>query len=235
MYTKSVINLQSHEGGDKVSYGIRLEVFGDYALFTRPEMKVERVSYDCITPSAARGILDAIHFKPAIRWVIDEIQVQNEIRFTNIRRNEVDSKILASDGRKMLTTGAAPSYLDTKTSRQLRASTILRDVRYIVTAHFEMTDKAGRDDTPEKHYNIALRRMRSGQCFHAPYFGCREFPVSFRLIEDEVPPSQLKGEIDLGYMLYDMDYSDPNDIRPIFFRAVMKDGVIDLRNVEKVR
>ncbi|NMB29895.1 MAG: type I-C CRISPR-associated protein Cas5, partial [Clostridiales bacterium] len=125
-----------------MSYGISLEVFGDYALFTRPEMKVERVSYDCITPSAARGILDAIHFKPAIIWVIDEIQVQNEIRFTNIRRNEVESKILASDGRKMLTTGVAPSYLDTRTSRQLRASAILRDVRYIITAHFEMTDKA---------------------------------------------------------------------------------------------
>ena len=109
---------------------------------------------------------------------------------------------------------------------------ILKNVRYIIEAHFELTDKAGEMDTIEKHYNIALRRMRNGQCYHNPYFGCREFPVNFKLVEDDLPKCSLKGEKDLGYMLYDMDFTNPMDIKPMFFRAIMCDGIIDLSDCE---
>ena len=217
-----------------MGYGIKLEVFGDYALFTRPEMKVERCSYDVMTPSAARGILDAIYFKPAITWCIDKIHVYNQIEFTNIRRNEVSSKLLASEVQPVMKGKKKLLYLNINGDkvRQQRASMVLKNVKYVIEAHFELTSKAGESDTKEKHYNIALRRMRNGQCYHNPYFGCREFPVSFRLIEDDVPKSTLTGERDLGFMLYDMDFSDPEDIKPIFFRAVMGDGIIDLSDCE---
>lgn len=219
-----------------MGYGIRLEAWGDYALFTRPEMKVERVTYDVITPSAARGLIEAIYWKPAIRWVIDRIYVLSEIRFTNIRRNEVSGKILASSVRSVMNgTKADPLYINTAEDRQQRAALVLKDVRYIIHAHFEMTDKAGESDTPEKHYNIALRRIREGQCYHMPCFGCREFPAHYKLADEPPPPTPFKGETDLGFMLYDMDFSNPEDIRPIFFRAVMKDGMIDLTDIQKVR
>lgn len=219
-----------------MGYGIALKVWGDYALFTRPEMKVERVSYDVITPSAARGLIEAIYWKPAIRWVIDRIYVCNEIRFTNIRRNEVSSKISAASIRKMMAgSNNNPLFIDTTADRQQRASMVLRDVCYVIHAHFEMTDKAGPDDTPEKHYNIALRRIREGKCYHTPCFGCREFPANFAPASEETPDTPFDSEKDLGYMLYDMDFSNPEDIRPIFFRAVMKDGLIDLTNIETRR
>ncbi len=216
-----------------MGYGISLRVWGEYALFTRPEMKVERVSYDVITPSAARGLIEAIYWKPAIRWVIDRIYVCNDIRFSNIRRNEVSSKILASSVRKVMngTKNELP-YINTTEDRQQRASMVLRDVCYIIHAHFELTDKAGVEDTPEKHYNIALRRIREGKCYHAPCFGCREFPAHFEPAPESTPKTPFSGETDLGYMLYDMDFADLEDIRPMFFRAVMKDGVIDLTDVE---
>lgn len=218
-----------------MGFGICLETWGDYALFTRPEMKVERVSYDVITPSAARGIIEAIFWKPAIAWKIDRIHVYNPIEFTNIRRNEISSKIPARSVEAVMKGSAKPLYLNTKEDRQQRASMILKNVRYVIEAHFELTDKAGETDTVEKHYNIALRRMRKGQCYHQPYFGCREFPANFKLLEDTVPPSTLYGEKDLGYMLYDIDYSEPENIKPIFFRAVMRNGIIDLANCEVVR
>lgn len=215
-----------------MGYGIKLEVWGDYALITRPEMKVERVSYDVITPSVARGIIDAIYFKPAIAWKIDKIHVYNPIEFTNIRRNEVSSKILASVVDSVMKGGNKPLYINTNADRQQRASMVLKNVRYIIEAHFDLTDKVGETDTIEKHYNIALRRMRNGQCYHNPYFGCREFPVNFRLVEEDVPKSNLKGKIDLGYMLYDLNFTDIEDIKPMFFRAVMHDGIIDLSDCE---
>lgn len=209
-----------------MGYGIRLKVWGDYACFTRPEMKAERVSYDIITPSAARGILEAIHWKPAIRWVIDKIYILNEIRFSNIRRNEVEHKISVQNVK----TAMKGSYIDlhqyAAEERQQRASLILTDVVYIIEAHFVLTKKAGTDDTEEKHYNIALRRARQGQCYYKPYFGCREFPVNFQLLEGSVPQSKLRGENDLGWMLWDIDYR--NDLTPKFFRATMKDGVVDV-------
>ncbi len=189
-----------------MAYGIKLRIWGDYACFTRPEMKVERVSYDVITPSAARGILEAIHWKPAIRWVIDKIHVLRPIKFDNVRRNEVSSKISKPNPitamREM-----RPLYflVDEGSNRQQRATTLLRDVEYVIEAHFEMTDKGGADESVGKHLDIFCRRARKGQFFHQPALGCREFPASFELIEEEVPSSCYAGQSkDLGYMLLQM-------------------------------
>jgi CRISPR-associated protein Cas5d len=220
-----------------MGYGITIRVQGDYALFTRPEMKVERVSYDIITPSAARGIIEAIYWKPAIRWVIDRIHVLNEIQFTNIRRNEVSEKISTREIQKQMEGSKEPFYLDAtnteKKIRQQRASLVLKNVDYVIEAHFELTDEAGDGDTVEKHYNIALRRLRKGQHFHAPYLGTREFGARVTLLEDApIPSSALEGERDLGWMLYDLNFDDPQDIRPEFFKAVMQNGVIDLSGIE---
>lgn len=220
-----------------MGYGIKIRVSGDYALFTRPEMKVERVSYDIITPSAARGIIEAVYWKPAIRWVIDKIHVLKEIEFTNIRRNEVSKKINESDVRQVMNGANKPLYLvasDTENKiRQQRASLILKNVDYIIEAHFDMTDKAGEGDTKEKHYNIALRRLRKGQHFHAPCLGTREFGAKVELIEDDraIPQSPL-GDLELGWMLRDMDFSDSEDIKPQFFKASLKKGVLALENLE---
>lgn len=209
-----------------MSYGIKLRVWGDYACFTRPEMKVERVSYDVITPSAARGILEAIHWKPAIRWVIDRIHVLRPIKFDNVRRNEVSSKIPKPNPATAMR-DQKPLYflVDDGSNRQQRASTLLRDVEYILEAHFEMTDKAGVEDNAGKHLDIFRRRARKGQFFHQPALGCREFPASFELIEGDVPESCYAGQIkDLGYMLLDINFT--NDMTPMFFRAAMEDGII---------
>lgn len=217
-----------------MSYGIRIECWGKYACFTRPEMKVERVSYDAMTPSAARGLVEAIFWHPGLRYVIDEIDVMAPIRFTNIRRNEVKSKISASATAKNARSGSG-MYLLTKADIQQRAAEILRDVRYCITLHFEMTDKASPSDNPGKFKEMLCRRARKGQCYHQPYLGCREFPAGFRLVEDDekiVPYSETR---DLGYMLYDMDYSDPENITPQFFRAKLENGVLDLRNCEVKR
>lgn len=215
-----------------MGYGIRLHVSGDYACFTRPEMKVERVSYDVMTPSAARGILEAIHWKPAMRWVIDRIHVLNEIRFDSVRRNEVESKIPAGSVEQAMKGREVDLHQYAARERQQRASLILRDVAYVIEAHFEMTDRVGPQDTPEKHYNMAVRRMREGQCFHHPYFGSREFPAKFRFLEsDQVPASCHKGERDLGWMLWDLDFDD--GMTPRFFRATMRDGVIDVPDLRR--
>jgi len=217
-----------------MGFGIKLKVWGDYACFTRPEMKVERVSYDVMTPSAARGILEAIHWKPAIRWVIDKIHVINEIKFENIRRNEVSGKIPESKVKNALKGNPTDLYQDINLERQQRASLILKDVCYVIEAHFELTENAGESDTCEKHYNIAVRRIRKGQCYHQPYFGCREFPAFFEIVEEDIPESYYKGqEIDLGWMLWDIDFE--NDMSPIFFRAIMTDGIIHLDDLKKVR
>ena len=216
-----------------MGYGIAIRVRGDYALFTRPEMKVERVSYDVITPSAARGVIEAIYWKPAICWVIDRIHVLNEIKFTNIRRNEVSDKISTSTAKQMMKGANKPFYLSATDNRQQRAAMVLKNVDYVIEAHFEMTDEAGEEDTVEKHYNIALRRLRKGQHYHAPYLGTREFGAKVELLEHgNWPASALTGEKNLGWMLYDLDFGNANDIQPKFFNATMQDGVIDLRGVE---
>ncbi len=215
-----------------MGYGIRLLVWGEYACFTRPEMKVERVSYDVMTPSAARGILEAIHWKPAISWVVDRIHVLNEIKFDNVRRNEVGSKIPVGNVKKAMKGEPIELCQYASEDRQQRATLLLRDVAYVIEAHFEMTKQAGLDDIPEKHHAIICRRARQGQCFQQPYLGCREFPASFRLIEGEetIPGSSHKGEKDLGWMLLDIDFKD--GMNPLFFRGVMKDGSIEIPPVK---
>lgn len=208
---------------------IRLEVWGDYACFSRPEMKVERVSYDVITPSAARGLIEAIYWHPGMRWIVDRIHVCSPIRFTNIRRNEVKDTISASNVRTSMNRGTANIYLNTRDSIQQRAAMVLRDVHYMIEAHFEMTAKAAAADNPDKFQGMMTERMEKGRFYHQPCFGVREFPANFRPCT-ELPacPAELKGEKDLGWMLLDMDYSDPENIRPMFFRAVMRDGVIEV-------
>lgn len=219
-----------------MSYGVKLRVWGDYALFTRPELKVERVSYDCMTPSAARGILESIFWHPGLQWNIDAITVCKPIRFGNIRRNEVGVK---ADREKILKAMASnePLAIYTGEEIQQRASMVLKDVEYVIEAHFKMTDKASSSDNPSKFSEMFKRRARKGQCFHHPYLGCREFPCQFQLVEenDKITSCYVGRERDLGLMLYDLDYSNSEEITPLFFRAKLKDGTLDLRNCEVYR
>lgn len=212
---------------------IKMEVWGEYACFTRPEMKVERVSYDVPTPSAARGMVESVYYHPGLKWHVDKIYVCKPIRFTNILRNEVASKISA---RNVLTeaNGKKRSYIDRNTDIQQRATTMLRNVHYVIEAHFEMTDKANPSDNPGKFQDIVKRRLRSGQAYMQPYLGCRECTAHFRLWEGGDIPT-IDETRNLGYMLYDMDYSEPENIQPMFFRAQMVHGVIDLTDCEVVK
>ncbi len=210
-----------------MAYGIRLKVWGDHACFTRPEMKVERVSYDVITPSAARGILEAIHWKPAIRWVVDAIHVLEPIRFQSIRRNEVGGKAPAGKIKSAMKRGdLADLQLLVDESRQQRASTVLVKPAYIIEAHFELTDKAGPEDNEGKHLDVFNRRASKGQCFHQPCLGTREFAASFELIPpDTTLPQAITDSRDLGFMLWDIDHQAKG--RPaLFFRAMLENGVI---------
>ena len=192
---------------------IQLEVWGDYALFTRPEMKVERVSYDIMTPSAARGLVEAIYWHPGLKWIIDRIHVCAPIRFTNLRRNEVKSTLSARSARTVMERGKGELYLCTSDDIQQRAALLLRDVRYVIEAHFDMTSQAAPGDNPGKFQDIVKRRIKKGQFYHQPCFGCREFPAHFRWCEELPPcPKELLGERDLGWILYDMDYTNPEDI-----------------------
>ena len=215
---------------------VKVEVWGDYALFTRPELKVERVSYDVMTPSAARGLLEAIYWHPGMRWVIDRIYVLNPIRFTNIRRNEVSATISASKVRSAMAGGDTELHLCTQDCIQQRAAMVLQDVRYVIEAHFVITDKAGEGDNPGKFCDIMRRRLEKGQCFHQPCFGTREFPAHFGAWSGGEPLTAYPDEDrELGFMLYDMDYSDPKNIRPQFFRATLRRGVLDVRDCEVFR
>ncbi|WP_302264843.1 type I-C CRISPR-associated protein Cas5c [Dialister invisus] len=214
-----------------MSYGVRIECWGDYACFTRPEMKVERVSYDIMTPSAARGLVEAIYWHPGMRYIIDAIGLMSPIQFTNVRRNEVKSKILSSSVLKNGTSGESLGIVTTQEIVQ-RASTILKDVHYYIDLHFKMTEKANAGDNPGKFKEMLSRRARKGQCYHQPYLGCREFPASFRLVEDDEVVQVCPESRDLGYMLYDMDYSDGEHIIPRFFRAKLEDGVLYLKGSE---
>lgn len=216
---------------------IRLRVFGDYALFSRPELKVERYSYDVMTPSAARGILDAIYYHPGMRWRIRRIYVEKPIRFTNVRRNEISEKIPASKLLSVANGAGEELYIDRRTSILQRAATILRDVSYVIEANFELVpERMSKEDSEEKFYAIFCNRARQGKCFTQPYFGCREFPASFELLtRDAAPPQPIGESRDLGIMLYDMDFSVPGDIRPMFFKAVMEAGVVTVEGKEILR
>lgn len=191
--------------------GIILKVWGENACFTRPEMKVERVTYDVITPSAARGIIEAIHWKPAIRWVIDRIHVLEPIRFENIKRNEVADMIKQSNVTAAIKKGNLSElvyHVDDGDNRQQRAAIILKKVCYVIEAHFELTEQAGPDDNEGKHIEIFKRRASKGQCFQQPCLGNREFSASFELLDStlDIPSchEQLKGEKDLGWILWDI-------------------------------
>ncbi len=234
-----------------------LEVWGDYACFTRPEMKVERVSYDVITPSAARAVFEAIFWKPAFYWKIKKIEVLNPIKWINLRRNE--TRALATDNSEGI-------YIEDK--RQQRAGLFLKDVKYRLYADLvfippqkrqatpnplpeyltdieEKSELTGRnvhseykDENPAKYNSMFERRAKKGQCFFQPYLGCREFSCFFRLVDpgkESAPP--INESRDLGFMLYDMDYTDPKNIKPAFFRAKMENGVIYVPdwNSEEVR
>lgn len=236
--------------------GFCLEVSGPFACFTRPEMKVERVSYDVITPSAARGIFEAILWKPAIRWRVTKIEVMTPIRWISVRRNEVN---------KIASSGASPIIIED--DRVQRASLILRDVRYRLTAEFDLLPTAALsglpqlaktgssaasevkakkaflplhdpDDEPSimppgseaelaaKYAAMFERRALKGQCFHTPYLGTREFACSISLMQGDRPCGPIEESRDFGWMLYDMDFTDPNFVRPMFFKAEMINGVI---------
>ena len=206
---------------------VKVEVWGSYACFTRPEMKAERVSYDVMTPSAARGLLEAIYWHPGLKWRIDKIHVLNPIRFTGVRRNEFKSKISARNVSAVMNGGQGELFLASQEEIQQRASLILRDVRYVVEAHFEITDRAAPGDNTGKFCEIMRRRLERGQCYHQPCFGCREFPAAFRRWEGgEIFGSNAPENRDLVFMLYDLDYSDPKNITPMFFRAELKGGAV---------
>ena len=212
---------------------ILMEVWGPMACFTRPEMKTERVSYDVPTPGAVRGMIESVFFHPGLRWVPDRIWVLNRIQFMNVRRNEVKSKVLASAVLQEANGGKAGAIFTSEDIQQ-RAAMLLKDVHYVFEAHFEMTEQANPSDNHGKFQDIIKRRLRRGACYSTPYFGCRECTAHFRLWEGGEIPA-IDETRDLGYMIYDMDYSDPTDIQPMFFRARMEHGVIDLRNCEVVR
>ena len=219
-----------------MAFGVRLQCWGDWACFTRPEMKVERVSYDAMTPSAARGVLEAIYWKPEIRWVIDRVTVLRPIRFTSIRRNEVKEKISAVAASRVMNSGAGTLELIAPDGemRQQRAAMLLRDVSYTIEAHFDI---ASGPDNIAKHLDQFQRRARRGACYTRPYLGCREFPAHFALIEQDAASPEidesLKGERDLGWILHDIDFAHGKQAR--FFRAIMRDGAIDVPPLSRAR
>lgn len=245
--------------------GFCLEVRGEYACFTRPEMKVERVSYDVITPSAARAIFEAILWKPAIRWQITRIEVCNPIRWMSVRRNEVGAVVSTRNVETAMKTGTGNLGLYVEDERQQRAGLFLRDVRYRLHAHFERIDTGAHKpnyphlisklhdaveresmaepESDAKYAAMFERRARKGQCFNQPYLGTREFACAFRLVDPQAEPfvlaDELRGERDLGWMLYDMNFGAPphSDPKPLFFRARLRDGAIDVpaRDAEEVR
>ena len=203
----------------------RLKVSGTNACFTRPEMKV-------MTPSAARGILEAILWKPAIVWRILRIDVLNPVRWESVRRNEVGAVVPAGTVKTVMNRGRGNLGLYVENERQQRAGLFLRDVAYVIHAEFAMTDQAGPEDSVTKFEQMFIRRATSGQCFQRPYFGCREFPVDFEFLSRELElPAAIEESRDLGWMLYDMDYSGKEPM-PQFFHARMENGSLDLRNVE---
>lgn len=239
-----------------MSYGFRIVVTGDYACFTRPEMKVERVSYDVPTPSALEGMLKSIYWKPAIRYVIDKIIVFNPISFGNIRRNEVKEKITFANVKKQMNgTGEIEFYATD--NRSQRATMLLQNVCYGIEFHFELTGlrNNAEDDGEGKHYNIIKRRLEKGQCFRTPCLGCSEFPVKTITLVDEFPVREIAseilsmGDVDLGFMLYGLKFKDggkplngdwenpqfSDKATAIYYRPHMVGGTIDVAKYREVQ
>jgi CRISPR-associated protein Cas5d len=210
-----------------------LEVRGDWACFTRPEMKVERVSYDVITPSAARAIFEAIYYKPAVRWLMRRIEVLAPIRWMNLRRNEVASVISTRNVQQAMTAGHGELALYVDDDRQQRAALLLRDVAYRL--HADLVVRTDREDhsPPPKFFETFERRARRGQCVNQPYLGCREFAACWRLVEyGSVERPAIDETRDLGWMLHDLDFTSSADPQPRFFRAQMTQGVIEVPHFE---
>ena len=209
-----------------------LEVAGPYACFTRPEMKVERVSYDVITPSATRAVFESILWKPAIRWRVTQIEVLRPIRFINLRRNEVSAVVSTRNVQQAMHAGSGNLALYIEDERQQRAGYFLRDVAYRL--HAELSLAPGCTEPLIKYTEMFTRRARKGQCVNQPYLGCREFAAQFRLVEDgeELPPA-LPETRTLGWMLHDLDFSNPADPQPRFFNAQMTGGVVDVPPFEE--
>lgn len=219
-----------------------LEVTGDYACFTRPEMKVERVSYDLITPSAARAVFESVLWKPGIKWHIRRIEVLKPVRWISVRRNEVSAVASSQKALAAMSAGHGDLALYIEDERQQRAGLFLRDVAYRLHADLQMLSDEARSN-PGKYLSMFERRARQGQCVNQPYLGCREFVASFRPVElvgdgnewrvaDGEPPAWREMSADLGWMLYDFDFGDRASPKPQFFRANVKGGVLDLAGVE---
>lgn len=217
--------------------GFRIRIKGKYALFSRPELKVERFSYDVPTPSALRGLIESVYFHPGLQIKIDKIQILNEIKRISIRRNELNSKISASKVHSSIKK-KKPIYMDRREDIAQRNSSILTDVDYIVDFHFEIGDDVNPGDTEEKFAAIIGRRLDKGQTYKQPYLGCREFPAEVERVDlNETFDSYYDGSgiRDLGLMLYDIDYSNPESLQPVFYHPVMKDGVIEVKDCEVYR
>lgn len=217
-----------------------LELTAPYACFTRPEMKVERVSYDVMTPSAARACFEAILWKPAIRWHVRKIEVLKPIRWVNLRRNEVSSVVSIANVKKAMSGSSIDLsiYADDSSERAQRAGLFLRDVAYRVHADLEFLRERDPEASPAKYQEMFERRAAKGQCVNQPYLGCREFAAAFRLIADPAAePAAISETRDLGFMLHDLDFSVPADPQPRFFRAQLEEGVVTVpaRDSEEVR
>jgi CRISPR-associated protein Cas5d len=211
-----------------------LEVTGDFACFTRPEMKVERVSYDVITPSAARAVFEAILWKPAIRWRVRKVEVLNPIRWISLRRNEVSSVVSVANVKKAMGGGVVDLsiYVGDSSERAQRAGLFLRDVAYRLHADLEVLPSAGANNPPPKFWEMFERRASKGQCVNQPYLGCREFACNFRLVKEGEPATPIAETRDLGWMLHDMDFENAADPKPRFFRAELKAGVLAVPDAE---
>ncbi len=222
-----------------MGYGIKIKVSGDFALFSRPEMKVEHVSYDVPTPSAIVGLISNIYWHPGILYVIDKIYVYNKVNFTNIKRNELNDKLSINAVKAQMKGTKSDISIYRKESVGQRSSLLLKDVSYGIEAHFILTGEAPEDMDEKKCYNILLRRLKKGQNFNQPYLGCREFSAKVEYVEGDLPPSNLSGDVDLGFMLYDLQYHKDkkgnytDNADPRFYRPHMIDGVIDVTKYAK--
>lgn len=212
----------SYEG-----YGTKIRFWGKHALFTRPEFKTERLSYEVMTPSAAVGMLEAIFWHPGLHYEIDRIYVLKPIRFETIKKNEVRSKGNINDFRRMIETGEPAAYIAHDNIDQ-RNTTFLVNVDYVVECHFDMTEKANVSDNPGKFAEMLRRRAAKGQCFTQPYFGTKDFAADFALWEAGKPVPSISETKNLGLMLHSMDYTNPGDIRPRYFMAELKNGIMDV-------
>lgn len=211
-----------------------LEVSGPFACFTRPEMKVERVSYDVMTPSAARAVFESVLWKPAIRWRVHRVDVLKPIRWINLRRNEVSAVVSTRNVQQAMAAGSGQLALYIEDERQQRAGYFLRDVAYRI--HADLSLAPGCTEPLMKYTEMFTRRATKGQCVNQPYLGCREFAAAFSLVASDTPAAPPIGETrELGWMLHDLDFTHPSDPQPRFFNAKLDKGVVQVPPFEEAR